>query len=148
LLRYPYEAVDESLDRQLKESGVRSATVEYVNPATGGPAIGTITCEMTRVSAGGHTEPQRQTGGRIYVVFRGRGRSVIGGTNFEWSPGDVFVVPSWVPVEHAADEASDLFVGSDASVLQMLQLFREEVMLERQPMLQTFEPRTAANTAA
>lgn len=143
LLRYPYAQVDATLEALLKQNGGPSATVEYTNPLTGGPAIPTLTCQMTRVRGGQRTPPRRQTGGQIHTVFRGRGKSVIGGTEFEWGPGDVFVVPSWVPVEHEADETADLFVASDGAALKALHLYREAELPERQPVTGSFEPAPA-----
>ena len=68
------------------------ATVEYLNPATGGPAIRTFSCEMTRLVPGARTPTRRATGSAVHVVFHGRGphgdrrhcRSSGG-------PGDIFV---------------------------------------------------------
>ncbi|WP_262699494.1 MULTISPECIES: cupin domain-containing protein [Streptomyces] len=142
LLRYPYAQADAALEALHEQNGGQSVTLEYTNPVTGGPAIPTITCQMTRVYPGGPTPSHRQTGGRIHTVFRGRGRSVIGGTEFEWGPGDVFVVPSWVPVEHEVTETADLFIGSDQAVLEALHLHREEELSERQKVTDVFTPRT------
>jgi gentisate 1,2-dioxygenase len=83
---------------------------------------------MHRLYPGVRTATQRKTGSSIYVVFRGAGRSVIGGQLFEWSPGDVFVTPSWAAVDHEADELADLFAISDRPVLKALHLYREETL--------------------
>ncbi|MFD7379983.1 MULTISPECIES: cupin domain-containing protein [Streptomyces] len=148
LLRYPYAQVDAALEALHEKDGGQSVTLEYKNPVTGGPAIPTITCQMTRIYPGGPTPPRRQTGGQIHTVFRGRGRSVIGGTEFEWGPGDVFVVPSWVTVEHEVTETADLFIGSDRAVLEALHLYREREMSERQEVTDVFKPRTGADAPA
>ncbi|MHB9849078.1 cupin domain-containing protein [Streptomyces krungchingensis] len=145
LLRYPYVQADAALEALHDLNGGQSVTLEYKNPVTGGPAIPTITCQMTRIYPGGPTPPRRQTGGRIHTVFRGRGRSVIGGMEFEWGPGDVFVVPSWVPVEHEVTETADVFIGSDQAVLEALHLYREEELSERQEVTGVFTPNTGAN---
>ncbi|GGN28697.1 gentisate 1,2-dioxygenase [Lentzea pudingi] len=138
LLRYPYSEVDRTLESLHAAAGGASVTVEYKNPITGGPAIATMTCEMTRVYPGVPTTPQRQAGGRMYVVFRGSGTSVIGGTEFAWSAGDVFVVPSWVPVEHNVSEQSDLFVVGNRAVLEALHLFRKAELDEQQKVTGVF----------
>lgn len=143
LLRYPYSRVDATLTNLLAQTEDPSATVEYTNPLTGGPAIPTLTCQMTRLRPGAPTRLRRQTGGQIHTVFRGRGRSIIGGIEFTWGPGDVFVVPSWVPVEHEADETADLFIASDRAALEALHLYRESDTAERQQVTGTFEPATA-----
>ncbi len=40
----------------------------------------------------------------------------------------MFVVPSWVPVEHHSADGADLFGFSDATVLRALGLWRQEVL--------------------
>lgn len=139
VLRYPYEEVSRKLDAAHDVEGGPSATVAYENPVTGGPVMATISCHMTRVYPGAPTQSRRQTGGQIHVVFKGEGRSVIAGTEFAWSAGDVFVAPSWAPVEHEADDVSDMFVASNRAVLEALHLYREEVLGEPQRVTATFE---------
>ena len=140
LLRYPYDDVSRTLDMVHATRGGPSVTVAYENPITGGPALATITCQMTRLYPGTSTAPRRQTGGQIHVVFKGKGRSVIEGTEFTWSPGDVFVAPSWAAVEHDAGELSDLFITSNRAVLEALHLYREAVPVEQQTVIDTFQP--------
>ena len=84
---------------------------------------------------------RRKTGNSIFVVFRGEGRSVISGQSFGWSRGDMFVVPSWYPVDHEAATGGDLFEVSDEAALRALALFREE-RLGPQPVTSEFEPRS------
>lgn len=141
LMRYPYADTDRTLRALHEASGDTQITVEYTDPLTGRPAVPTITCQLTRVHASEPGPAHRQTGGRIFVVFRGSGRSVIGDTEFEWSAGDAFVVPSWTTVQHQADETADLFVTSNQAVLEALHLFRSESGLEAPRAETTFRPR-------
>jgi gentisate 1,2-dioxygenase len=83
----------------------------------------------------------RRAGNAIYVVFQGTGSSVIGGQRFDWGPGDMFVVPSWCPVEHASDEQADLFVVSDEPVLRALGIARTQVLDAPQTVTGTFAAR-------
>ncbi|MFK0113259.1 cupin domain-containing protein [Streptomyces sp. NPDC091217] len=140
LLRYPYEQADRMLDALHETHGGPSVTFEYRNPVTGGPAVPTVTCEMIRVHPEGPTTPWRRAGGQIYSVLRGRGRSIIGGTEFHWGPGDVFVVPSWVAVEHEAAEEADIFIGSSRATLEALHLYREEQLTAQQEVVGQFQP--------
>jgi gentisate 1,2-dioxygenase len=140
LLRYPYAETAQALDRLQAESGETVVTVEYRNPLTGGSAIPTFACEMSRIGADERTATQRKTGSSIYVVLHGSGRSVINGQRFEWGPGDIFVTPSWSSVDHEADEPADLFSISDKTVLEALHLYRTETLAEHQPITTTFEP--------
>jgi len=57
----------------------------------------------------------------------GDGSSTVGGTRLDWSEGDIFVIPSWLPAAHWSDSGADLFELSDAPVLRALGLYREEV---------------------
>jgi gentisate 1,2-dioxygenase len=95
---------------------------------------------MHRLYPGERTATKRKTGSSVYVVFQGRGCSVINGVRFEWGSGDVFVTPSWASVDHQVDEQADLFAVSDRPVLQALYLYREEVLTEHQQISATFVP--------
>jgi gentisate 1,2-dioxygenase len=98
-------------------------------------------CEMTRLVAGKRTRSVREVGSSVYVVYRGRGFSVIDGTRFEWEPGDSFVVPSWAAVDHEALEPADLFSIDDRPLLERLGLFREAPQGEPQEVRARFQPR-------
>ncbi|MGH8526813.1 MAG: cupin domain-containing protein, partial [Gammaproteobacteria bacterium] len=128
LLRYRWDETDRALEALHGARAGTVASLEYVNPLTGGPAVATFACEMHRLYPGGRTPTQRKTGSSIYVVFRGNGRTVINGQIFEWAPGDIFVTPSWAAVDHEADEVADLFAISDRPVMQALHLYREETL--------------------
>ena len=71
-------------------------------------------------------QPYRATDGTIYCVVEGSGRSTIDGRTFEWEPSDVFVVPSWSAVRHAAAADAVLFSFSDRPAQKALGLWREE----------------------
>lgn len=66
---------------------------------------------------------------------------MIDGQKFDWNENDIFVTPSWATVEHVAAEETDLFMTTDRPVLEVLGLFREEHLEERQDVTETFEPR-------
>ena len=105
-------------------------SVEYTNPLTGGPALATIACFASLLYPGQHTKAHRHTGGTIYHVIQGSGRSIIGGKLFAWDEKDTFVVPSWTWHEHHATSESVLFSFSDSAALQPLGLYREEAFEE------------------
>lgn len=141
LLRYRWEDTDASLTALLESRGGRLASLEFVNPSNGRAAMPTLGCEMHRVLPGGRTPARRKVGSSIYVVFRGTGRTVINGQQFDWGPGDTFVTPSWAVVDHQAMEPADLFAVSDRPVLQALHLFREEGVEKQQEITSTFNPK-------
>jgi gentisate 1,2-dioxygenase len=141
LLRYPYADMDRTLDELHRATPGPEATSAYTNPVTGGPVIATFDCAMTRLYPEGRTATRRKTGSSVYVVFRGSGRSVINGLRLEWGAGDIFVSPSWAPLDHEADSESELFVISDRPVLEALHVYKEQEETDPQPVTGVFEPR-------
>ena len=141
LLRYSRANTVRQLEALHASEGGHQVTVEYLNPATGGPAIRTFSSEMTRLYPGARTPTTRTTGSSVWVVFSGSGRTVINETAYEWGPGDTFVVPSWAAVDHEANEEADLFVISDRPVLEAFRLFKRIEEPEQQSIGETFEPR-------
>lgn len=143
LLRYPWEETDRALNELHDSKGGLIISVEYVDPISGRSAAPTFKCEMTRLFPGGRTTTTQKTGSSVYVVYRGSGRSVVGGQVFEWSQGDIFVAPSWAPIDHqASSPVADLFVISDQPVLEALGLFKRRELPAAQPVESTFQPVT------
>jgi gentisate 1,2-dioxygenase len=108
------------------------ALVRYVNPTTGGDVLPTIRAQFHRVSPGTETAPRRETGSSVFQVFDGAGRVTVGEHAWSASRGDLFVVPSWMPLSIRSDAspsdsdsgALDLFQFSDAPLFTQLGLFR------------------------
>ena len=141
LLRYPWSETDAALASMLAASGDGTASLVYRSPETGEEPVPTIGCEIHRFAPGRRTPARRKAGSSIYVVFQGRGASVVNGQRFAWERGDVFVTPSWAAVDFEAEEPSDLFAVSDRPILQLLGLFREEELAEPQPVTSSFSPK-------
>jgi len=135
LLVYRYTDTSESLAALLGSSDAPMVSLEYVNPISGASVLPTIGCHAHRLAGKGRSAPRREVGSSVFVVFRGRGHSIINGIKFAWSAGDIFVVPSWACVEHSADVESDLFSITDRPVMKALGLYREVV--EQQPQVVT-----------
>lgn len=117
-------------------------SVEYTN-LTGGPALPTLACFASLLRAGQHTKAHRHTGGTIYHVIQGSGRSIIAGKVFQWEEKDTFVVPSWTYHEHQAAQESVLFSYSDSAALHPLGLYYEHSLAENgghQKIEGAFEP--------
>jgi gentisate 1,2-dioxygenase len=146
LLNYKFEATYaalKSMAQQSEGSPYDGVSVEYINPLSGGPAMATIACFASLLQPGQHTKAHRHTGGTVYHVIHGSGRSIIGGKSFEWDEKDTFVVPSWNYHEHLATTESVLFSYSDSAMLQPLGLYREEALEENdgyQTVLGKFQP--------
>lgn len=141
LFVYRWDDTDRALTRLLEARGGPMVALEFVDPTRGVSALPTFSCEVRRFAPGGRTRAQRQTGSSVLVVYRGSGSSVIGGQRFDWTRGDMLVVPSWTAVEHEAHEQSDLFAVSDTPMLRALHLFREETLDAPQRVTSVFEPR-------
>ncbi len=101
--------------------------MRYSNPVTGGYPMTTIAAFIQLLPKGFQTAHYRSTDATIFVAVEGRGRTRIGADFVvEWQPRDIFVVPSWKPVAHEADDEAVLFSFSDRPVQEALHLFREE----------------------
>lgn len=141
LLIYRWTDTDAELERLAAARKEAMVSVEFTNPHSGASALPTLSCAMHRLAPGCSTLPQRQTGNVVYVVYTGRGHSVIAGQRFDWTAGDMFVVPSWTPVEHHTGEQADLFTLSDSPVLRALGIYQEQTLSEPQGRTSTFQPR-------
>jgi gentisate 1,2-dioxygenase len=138
LLAYRWADTDAALTALAAEDDGPMVSLEFVNPRSGASVLPTLSCGMHRLLAGRATLPRQQTGNVIWVVFRGEGTSIVGGQRFDWSAGDMFVVPSWVPVEHHATTAADLFTLADSPVLRALGVHRENTLDSPQATIGTF----------
>jgi gentisate 1,2-dioxygenase len=131
LLSYPYSRSRAALEA-LRANGdlhpCHGVKMQYANPATGGYPMPTIAAYLQLLPRGFRGRAHRSTDGTVYSVVEGRGRSHVNGQLFAWEEKDVFVVPSWCPVQHEADDDAVLFSFSDRPVQKALGLWREEVM--------------------
>ena len=81
-----------------------------------------------RLTKGQPTRPKRTTCNMICLVVSGAGRSTVGEHAFDWSQHDVFSIPHWSFASHEAKGGdADLFIVSDRSAFQRLDLLREEL---------------------
>ena len=133
VFNYPYSRTREALDQLHRNGPVdprHGVKLQYVNPATGGYTMPTIAAFMQLLPSGFRGEPYRGTDGTVYSVVEGRGRSRIGDTTYAWGPRDIFVVPSWYPVSHEADDDAVLFSYSDRAAQKALGLWRESDVVD------------------
>ncbi|NIF78131.1 gentisate 1,2-dioxygenase [Paraburkholderia sp. Cy-641] len=129
IFSYPYErsrAALEALYRGGELDQWDGVKLRYVNPATGGWPMPTIATFMQYLPAGFEGRTYRSTDATVYCVVEGKGSVKIGEDKFTFEPHDVFVTPSWVPVQLSASAESVLFSYSDRPVLAALNLLREE----------------------
>ena len=87
------------------------------------PTIGAF---LQLLPAGFRGKPYRATDATVYSVVEGKGTIRAGDHTISWGPRDLFVVLSWQPMSHQADQESVLFSFSDRPAQQALGLWREE----------------------
>jgi gentisate 1,2-dioxygenase len=135
---YRWADTDAALDALLGDSVDAGVAVRFSDPTAGRDIMPTLRAEMHRLRPGRRGPTTRTVGSSIWVVYRGSGHSVINGERFDWAAGDIFVVPSWAAVDHAAVEPADLFMMSDTPVLEALALARTAAETEPQNVTATF----------
>ncbi len=126
---YPYARSRASLQQLAavdKPHASHGHKMEFVNPATGGPAMPTMGAYIQLLPKGFSARPYRATDGTVFSVIEGAGRVEIGGKSFEFNPRDTFVVPSWQSYALHATEQTVLFSYSDRPVQRVLGLWREQ----------------------
>jgi gentisate 1,2-dioxygenase len=115
--------------RESKGSDYDGVALEYRNPATGGHTFPTMACWIQLLRKGEETKAHRHNHTTIYHAFRGEGATVINGTEYKWSQGDCFVVPSWAWHKHINGSSKNeaiLFSQNDMPMMEALQLWEEQ----------------------
>ena len=129
--RYRWQDTERTLNavEKSERDPCDGALLRYVNPATGGFTLATMSCEVQSLAAGERTMQHRHTSTVLYHVFRGRGRTAVGESWLEWEKGDSFVIPLWQWHRHENPSAGDavLFSLNDRPVMESLGLYREEL---------------------
>jgi gentisate 1,2-dioxygenase len=130
VLKYPYERSREALDK-LHRMGEHDAwdgvKLRYVNPATGGYPMGTMSPFLQLLPKGFKGKSYRTTESTVFCVAEGRGTARIGKETFAFEPHDVFAAPSWQPVALESPHGDTvLFSFSNRPVLDALGLWVEE----------------------
>jgi len=131
LMVYRWEHTDRALAELADATRRPDVEVRFTDPVHRRDALPTMRCTMRRLAAGARTPATRSVGSSIVVFFSGRGRTMAGGACFEWGPGDTLAVPSWCTIRHEAAQPADLFVVSDAPVLEALRLDRVEILKDQ-----------------
>ena len=128
VVNYTYARTRPILERLCKAGEVdprHGARVRYANPVTGGWAMPTMGAQLALLPEGFAGQPYRATDSTIFVCVEGDGATRIGGEDFAWSAGDVFVAPSWLHYAHRAAQESVLFSISDRPAQEALGIWRE-----------------------
>jgi gentisate 1,2-dioxygenase len=128
IFNYPYERSREALAKLSQDADPDAChgwKMRFLNPLTGGHAMPTIAAFIQLLPKGFAGEAYRCTDGTIYSVIEGKGEAVIGGEKFGFEPKDVFVVPSWSPLELKSATECVLFSFSDRPGQEAMGLWRE-----------------------
>jgi gentisate 1,2-dioxygenase len=129
IFSYPYARTREALDQLYRHGEIDAwdgVKLRYVNPATGGWPMPTMATFMQLLPAGFRGRTYRSTDATVFCAVEGRGTARIGDAQFQFGPRDIFVVPSWAPVQLASTDDAVLFSFSDRPVQAALNLLREE----------------------
>jgi gentisate 1,2-dioxygenase len=128
IVNYTYARTRQVLERLFVAGKVdprHGARVRYTNPVTGGWAMPTMGAHLAMLPAGFTGARYRSTDSTIFVCVEGEGATRIGDQEFAWSPGDVFVAPSWQHYAHTTGPRSVLFSISDRPAQELLGIWRE-----------------------
>ena len=129
VFHYPYAEYRQALE-DMKDSTEwdphQGLKLEFINPATGGPMMPTISGFVQLLPKGFKTEPYRATDATVVTVVEGTGSVQIGDTRYDLKPRDTFVIPSWHTVTYNPAEDVTLFAFSDKGMQQNLNIWREE----------------------
>jgi gentisate 1,2-dioxygenase len=130
LTSYPYAEALKRLEHfaaQTEPHPVRGWEAEYIDPATGGPILTTMSAFLGILPEGPSTGRYRSTDATVLVPLEGSGTTTIGRRRIRWKPRDVLVIPSWAPYSHSVDGGSAVvFSYSDRAAQIALGLWREE----------------------
>jgi gentisate 1,2-dioxygenase len=102
-----------------------SRRVRYANPLTGGPVLPYLDCWLAQLEAGQTTIPVRTSAHTVCTVVEGTGETRIGAQTIAWAHNDVFTLPHGVPITHAAESDSLIFLVSDRELYRRLDLLVE-----------------------
>ena len=129
IFNYPYARTREALAHLAKAGPLdacHGVKMRYTNPVTGDHAMPTMGTFIQLLPKGFKTARYRSTDATVFAAVEGRGRTRIGEQEYTWGPKDIFVVPSWKPIVHEAEEESVLFSFSDRPVQEKIGVWRED----------------------
>jgi gentisate 1,2-dioxygenase len=128
---YRWEPLRELLEKHKDWDGdpYDALTVEYVDPAKGGPLFKTMTFFAQMLRPGERTRPVKQTASLLVTPFEGGGlgHTLVGGKRFDWKNFDTLAVPAGEWTEHVNTSKSPivLFVASDEPALRAFGLHKK-----------------------
>ena len=129
IFNYPYARTREALEQLARAKALdpcHGVKMRYTNPTNGGHAMPTMGTYIQLLPKGLKTSRYKATDASVFSVVEGRGRTRAGEAVLDWGPKDHFVLPSWIPVTHEANEDSVIFSFSDRPVQEKIGVWRED----------------------
>jgi len=125
LQRYPWAQAEAAL-RALAAADDGPAELDYVNPETGDDILPALGFTAMMLPEGGTLRPPLRSCSQAFHVVKGRGRSTVDGTVFDWGPGDSFTAPVFAAIDHqAGDRESFLIRVHDRPLQEKLRYYEE-----------------------
>lgn len=129
---FAYSSVRAALERQ-RDGGepdpCHGYRFEYLDSLSRAPVIPTISTFMQLLPAGFDTERYRTTASTLYCFVEGSGLLTAGdgasAARFDYSPWDLIVVPSWLPIRIEPAAETVVFSASDEIAQKKLGYWRE-----------------------
>lgn len=132
LLAYPKAQTEAAIEAaaNLPSEPENDVILEYQNPSNGGPAMYSMSMKTQLLRPGFVGAWHRELGSKVYHVIEGSGTTTVGDQEFNWGPGDLFSIPSWVVHKHEnqSDAPARLFRVDDSPVLRAMGLYRKEMV--------------------
>jgi gentisate 1,2-dioxygenase len=129
VFHYPYAEYRQALE-DMKTStdwdAHQGLKLEFINPATGGPMMPTISGFTQLFPKGFASKPYRATDATVVTVVEGAGTLSVDDQRYDLTPRDVIVIPSWATQRVDAAEDLVLFAFSDKGMQDALGVWREE----------------------
>ena len=129
IVNYQYSRMRPILERLQRAGDVdprHGARIRYANPFNGGWVTPIMGAHLSLLPKGFKGRDYRSTDGTVFVCVEGRGRTKVDDIVLDWTPSDVFVVPSWKSYAHQTDEETVLFGISDRPAQEALGIWRED----------------------
>lgn len=131
-VRYPWSetgaALDAMRDAEVEEDPYEGIHLMFKSPVDGGPTLPTFAWHVQLLTPHRKTGTHRHNSTTYYHVFQGEGSTVVEGETFEWTQGDIFLVPPWTWHHHENRLSEDaiLFSVDDWPARTALGFYSEE----------------------
>jgi len=127
-LIYSYPTLRQQLQRLARAAEPHSShgyQIRYAD-AQGRDPMPTVAAFIQGLPSGFAGKEYQSTESRIFNVVEGSGHVRLGETTYDFTPHDVFVIPTWTPYRFRADTQCVLFSYSDRAAQEALGFWREQ----------------------